>query len=125
MILIEQDLKKENYYLFYLLVFIITFFFFDSVNKHTHCQSVAINPCYILFCFSEEAEDLAKKLRLKFYRTSVKEDLNVNDGKWKWAKAVNLIDQQALGFHGNNRFQYWQCRYRVQEITEPFPIDIP
>ncbi|KAJ7326538.1 Ras- protein Rab-23 [Desmophyllum pertusum] len=27
----------------------------------------------------EEAEDLAKKLRLKFYRTSVKEDLNVND----------------------------------------------
>ncbi|XP_015754374.1 PREDICTED: ras-related protein Rab-23-like [Acropora digitifera] len=27
----------------------------------------------------EEAESLAKKLRLKFYRTSVKEDLNVND----------------------------------------------
>ncbi|KAM7446940.1 Ras-related protein Rab-23 [Porites harrisoni] len=27
----------------------------------------------------DEAESLAKKLRLKFYRTSVKEDLNVND----------------------------------------------
>lgn len=27
----------------------------------------------------EEAEDLAKKLKMRFYRTSVKEDLNVND----------------------------------------------
>lgn len=27
----------------------------------------------------EEADELAKKLRLRFYRTSVKEDLNVND----------------------------------------------
>ena len=30
--------------------------------------------------FSEEVETLAKKNRLKFYRTSVKEDLNVNEG---------------------------------------------
>lgn len=30
---------------------------------------------------SEEAEALAKKLKLRFYRTSVKEDLNVSEGK--------------------------------------------
>lgn len=30
---------------------------------------------------SEEAEALAKKLKLRFYRTSVKEDLNVTEGK--------------------------------------------
>lgn len=30
---------------------------------------------------SEEAEGLAKKLKLRFYRASVKEDLNVNEGK--------------------------------------------
>lgn len=33
-----------------------------------------------LMC-SEEAEALAKKLKLRFYRTSVKEDLNVSEGK--------------------------------------------
>lgn len=30
---------------------------------------------------SEEAEALAKRLKLRFYRTSVKEDLNVNEGE--------------------------------------------
>ena len=47
--------------------------------KHKKCSTCLAH----LFClnFSEEAESLAKKLRLKFYRTSVKEDLNVNDGK--------------------------------------------
>lgn len=30
---------------------------------------------------SEEAEALAKKLKLRFYRASVKEDLNVTEGK--------------------------------------------
>uniref|UniRef100_A0A2K6KPE9 Ras-related protein Rab-23 n=1 Tax=Rhinopithecus bieti TaxID=61621 RepID=A0A2K6KPE9_RHIBE len=30
---------------------------------------------------NEEAEALAKRLKLRFYRTSVKEDLNVNEGK--------------------------------------------
>ena len=29
----------------------------------------------------DEAETLAKKLHVKFFRTSVKEDLNVNEGK--------------------------------------------
>lgn len=29
---------------------------------------------------SEEAEGLAKRLKLRFYRASVKEDLNVNEG---------------------------------------------
>lgn len=31
--------------------------------------------------FSEEAEALAKRLKLRFYRASVKEDLNVNEGE--------------------------------------------
>jgi Ras-related protein Rab-23 len=30
---------------------------------------------------SEEAEGLAKRLKLRFYRASVKEDLNVNEGE--------------------------------------------
>ena len=42
-----------------------------------------------LFCLSDEAESLAKKLRLKFYRTSVKEDLNVNDGKLNHHNCLN------------------------------------
>jgi len=33
-----------------------------------------------LSCYSEEAEALAKKLRLRFYRTSVKDNLNVEEG---------------------------------------------
>lgn len=36
-----------------------------------------------LFCFfSEEAEGLAKRLKLRFYRASVKEDMNVNEGNF-------------------------------------------
>ena len=31
-------------------------------------------------CCRDEAENLAKKLRLRFYRTSVKENLNVDEG---------------------------------------------
>ena len=31
--------------------------------------------------YSEEAEALAKRLKLRFYRASVKEDLNVNEGE--------------------------------------------
>lgn len=36
---------------------------------------------FFLSIYSEEAEALAKKLKLRFYRTSVKEDLNVTEGK--------------------------------------------
>ncbi len=36
--------------------------------------------CLYLHC-SEEAEALAKRLKLRFYRASVKEDLNVNEGE--------------------------------------------
>ena len=38
----------------------------------------------------EEADELAKKLKLRFYRTSVKEDLNVNDGKLATEACVQL-----------------------------------
>lgn len=35
----------------------------------------------VFFTCSEEAEALAKRLKLRFYRASVKEDLNVNEGE--------------------------------------------
>lgn len=37
--------------------------------------------CFLSSHHSEEAEALAKRLKLRFYRASVKEDLNVNEGK--------------------------------------------
>lgn len=36
---------------------------------------------FFSFICSEEAEALAKRLKLRFYRASVKEDLNVNEGR--------------------------------------------
>ena len=50
----------------------------------------------MLIHFSEEADNLAKKLRLKFYRTSVKEDLNVNDGECRRTKASLILDQPTF-----------------------------
>ena len=41
--------------------------------------------------FSDEAEALAKKLKLRFYRTSVKEDLNVKEGM-HWARLYYVAD---------------------------------
>lgn len=40
--------------------------------------------------FRDEAETLAKKLKVKFYRTSVKEDLNVTEG-WPCPLAFFVI----------------------------------
>lgn len=42
-------------------------------------QMEMIVICLVLRC-SEEAEGLAKRLKLRFYRASVKEDLNVTEG---------------------------------------------
>lgn len=39
-----------------------------------------IEEMYFLYYNSEEAEASAKRLKLRFYRASVKEDLNVNEG---------------------------------------------
>ena len=71
------------------------FKWFDKYSRHLYLERVAkatvINRdpnVYACFFFSEEAESLAKKLRLKFYRTSVKEDLNVNDGELKTGMIV-------------------------------------
>lgn len=49
-------------------------------------HGVITEPCskpllFLSWYCSEEAEGLAKKLKLRFYRTSVKEDLNVNEGE--------------------------------------------
>lgn len=44
---------------------------------------------------SEEAEALAKRLKLRFYRTSVKEDLNVNEVfKYLAEKYLQKLKQQ-------------------------------
>lgn len=56
----------------------------------------------LLLC-SEEAEALAKKLKLRFYRASVKEDLNVTEGRgWSGAGvcparcSVHLVSLQCF-----------------------------
>lgn len=46
------------------------------------------NLCCVYF--RDEAETLAKKLRVKFYRTSVKENLNVSEGK----KDIDVVIEQ-------------------------------
>ena len=37
--------------------------------------------CILFISPREEAEALAKKLRMRFYRTSVKDNLNVDEGE--------------------------------------------
>ncbi|XP_020016427.2 ras-related protein Rab-23 [Castor canadensis] len=47
---------------------------------------------------NEEAEALAKRLKLRFYRTSVKEDLNVNEVfKYLAEKCLQKLKQQIAG----------------------------
>jgi len=36
--------------------------------------------CVCVYGSSEEVEELAKRLKLRLFRTSVKEDFNVNEG---------------------------------------------
>ncbi len=43
-----------------------------------------------MFGFSEEAENLARRLKLRFYRTSVKENINVDDGKFKFPNSLSI-----------------------------------
>ena len=38
-------------------------------------------PFMFLLSHREEVEELAKRLKLKLFRTSVKEDFNVNEGQ--------------------------------------------
>lgn len=51
-----------------------------SLMKEKHEEFLETVLCLCLFS-SEEAEALAKRLKLRFYRASVKEDLNVNEGE--------------------------------------------
>jgi len=36
----------------------------------------------------EEVEELAKRLKLRLFRTSVKEDFNVNEGQYIWYSEI-------------------------------------
>lgn len=55
---------------------------FQSKGLHSaHCTGKENTDVFSALLNSEEAEALAKKLKLRFYRTSVKEDLNVTEGK--------------------------------------------
>lgn len=51
-------------------------------KKHLKFNTKANSRQTLLSHCSEEAEALAKRLKLRFYRASVKEDLNVNEGKF-------------------------------------------
>lgn len=53
--------------------------------------------------FREEAEGLAKKLRIRLYRASVKEDLNVSDGKYTPLCFVRIKLEKRYGA-GQMRF---------------------
>lgn len=55
--------------------------------------------CFYLHC-SEEAEALAKRLKLRFYRASVKEDLNVNEGGLLriWSNASETVSFWIVTF---------------------------
>jgi len=71
----------------YLNIFNV-FLFYQRKLKY---QCVDIT--FAIFCrVREEADDLAKKLKLRFYRTSVKEDLNINDGKVKFPCVILLLN---------------------------------
>lgn len=58
---------------------------------------------------SEEAEALAKRLKLRFYRASVKEDLNVNEGE--------LLLQQTNDYLLTVRFLSKLCSHTTHWLS--------
>lgn len=70
-----------------------------GVNPYARHCNFNWNEVYFLYLHcSEEAEALAKRLKLRFYRASVKEDLNVNEGEnvenWLISKADRVIQMK-------------------------------
>lgn len=61
-------------------------------------ESTFISIFFFKLIYSEEAEALAKKLKLRFYRTSVKEDLNVNEGKLPFKKLTGSLFYSSYAF---------------------------
>jgi len=59
--------------------------FVQVVNHIILVMNLCFVPLYtsyefVFYAFSEEVEELAKRLKLRLFRTSVKEDFNVNEG---------------------------------------------
>ncbi|KTG35842.1 hypothetical protein cypCar_00020388 [Cyprinus carpio] len=68
---------------------------------------------------NEEAEGLAKRLKLRFYRTSVKEDLNVNEGVFNTTGGSH--PHQASGdLNGREVINLRPNKQRTKKTKNPF-----
>ncbi|KAA0717619.1 Ras-related protein [Triplophysa tibetana] len=67
---------------------------------------------------NEEAEGLAKRLKLRFYRTSVKEDLNVNEGVFNTTGASHLNHSSDL--NGREVINLRPNKQRTKKTKTPF-----
>uniref|UniRef100_A0A8D0LZL1 Ras-related protein Rab-23 n=2 Tax=Sus scrofa TaxID=9823 RepID=A0A8D0LZL1_PIG len=68
---------------------------------------------------NEEAEALAKKLKLRFYRTSVKEDLNVNEGVFS-TSAGSHLGRNSSALNGGDVINLRPNRQRTKKNRNPF-----
>ncbi|XP_016040794.1 ras-related protein Rab-23 isoform X2 [Erinaceus europaeus] len=68
---------------------------------------------------NEEAEALAKKLKLRFYRTSVKEDLNVNEGVFN-SSGGNHLGQNSSTLNGGDIINLRPNKQRTKKNRNPF-----
>ncbi|NXS45976.1 RAB23 protein, partial [Balaeniceps rex] len=102
----EFDAITKAYYRGEDTVFVISQLGWDFFGLHTSkissylcIKNFSYFMCYLqsfLLLCSEEAEALAKKLKLRFYRASVKEDLNVTEVfKYLADKYLQRLKQQT------------------------------
>nr|XP_048286384.1 ras-related protein Rab-23 isoform X3 [Myodes glareolus] len=68
---------------------------------------------------NEEAEALAKRLKLRFYRTSVKEDLNVNEGVFNTSVGSHL-GQNSSTLNGGDVINLRPNKQRTKKTRNPF-----
>ncbi|ELW65566.1 Ras-related protein Rab-23 [Tupaia chinensis] len=68
---------------------------------------------------NEEAEALAKRLKLRFYRTSVKEDLNVNEGVFNTSGGSHL-GQNSSTLNGGDVINLRPNKQRTKKNRNPF-----
>ncbi|XP_036772203.1 ras-related protein Rab-23 isoform X2 [Manis pentadactyla] len=69
---------------------------------------------------NEEAEALAKKLKLRFYRTSVKEDLNVNEGVFNTSGGSHTSGQNSSTLNGGDVINLRPNKQRTKKNRNPF-----
>ncbi|KAM6185905.1 ras-related protein Rab-23 isoform 2-T2 [Rhynchocyon petersi] len=68
---------------------------------------------------NEEAEALAKRLKLRFYRTSVKEDLNVNEGVFNTSGGSHP-GQNSSTLNGGDVINLRPNKQRTKKNRNPF-----